>query len=128
MRNFKLLAAAAAALLAASPAATQTAAPGIEPARLTETVRTLTDDWFQGRAPGTLGEQRTVAYLIGRFQALGLEPGGPDGKWVQQVPLLHTRLAALRPALPPRLSEALEMAFRTLGDPAQPPPSACARP
>jgi len=94
MRNLKLLAAAAAALLAASPAATQTAAPGIEPARLAETVRTLTDDWFQGRAPGTLGEQRTVAYLIGRFQALGLEPGGPDGKWVQQVPLLHTRLGA----------------------------------
>lgn len=33
---------------------------------------------------------------------------------------LGTRLAALRPALPPRLAEALEMAFRTLGDPAQP--------
>ncbi len=60
--------------------------------RIVDTVKVLTDDWFQGRAPGTLGEERTVGYLIGRFQALGLEPGGPGGKWVQPVPLLHTRL------------------------------------
>ncbi|WP_374280288.1 M20/M25/M40 family metallo-hydrolase [Novosphingobium sp.] len=78
-----------AALACAAPAMAQDA---IDPANLTATVRTMTDDWFQGRAPGTLGEERTVGYLVGRFQALGLQPGGPDGKWVQQVPLLHTRL------------------------------------
>ncbi len=86
------LVAAAAALLAATPAAPQQSAPAFDPDRMVETVRTMTDPWFQGRAPGTLGEQRTVSYLIGRFQGLGLEPGGPDGSWVQQVPLLHTRL------------------------------------
>ncbi len=64
----------------------------IEPARLEASVRVLASDLFEGRAPGTVGEERTIGYLVGRFQALGLEPGGPDGQWVQSVPLLHTRL------------------------------------
>ena len=91
MRNTLKLAAALAALTL--PAALAAETP-IDPARLNETVQTMTRDWFQGRAPGTVGEERTVGYLIGRFEALGLEPGGPDGSWVQQVPLLHTRLGA----------------------------------
>ncbi|WP_409035239.1 M28 family metallopeptidase [Novosphingobium sp.] len=87
IRMFSL--ALAAVLSMAAPAAT----PDTQSAqRITQTVRELTDDFYQGRAPGTLGEERTVGYLIGRFQALGLEPGGPGGKWVQAVPLLHTRL------------------------------------
>ena len=52
----------------------------------------MTLDQFEGRAPGTAGEDRTIGYLIGRFEALGLEPGGVDGSWTQPVPLLHTRL------------------------------------
>jgi Zn-dependent M28 family amino/carboxypeptidase len=64
----------------------------IAPDRLESSVRTLASDLFQGRAPGTIGEERTIGYLVGRFEALGLEPGGPDGQWVQTVPLLHTRL------------------------------------
>jgi len=93
MRIFPCLAAALAALILPAALVAETpAAPTVDPARLTETVRTMTLDWFQGRAPGTLGEERTTSYLIGRFQALGLEPGGPQGSWVQPVPLLHTRL------------------------------------
>lgn len=87
----------AALLLAALtvPAAAQTAsppAPAIDPANLTTTVRTLASDLFEGRAPGTAGEDRTIGYLIGKFESLGLEPGGVDGGWTQPVPLLHTRL------------------------------------
>jgi hypothetical protein len=74
-----------AALAALSPVVSAHAGESIDPAELTATVRTMTDDWFQGRAPGTVGEQRTVGYLIGRFQALGLQPGGPDGRWVQEI-------------------------------------------
>jgi Zn-dependent M28 family amino/carboxypeptidase len=74
--------------LIALPASAQT----IEPKQLEQSVRTLASDLFEGRAPGTLGEERTIGYLVGRFEALGLEPGGPDGQWVQSVPLLHTRL------------------------------------
>jgi len=77
----------------AVPVAAQDA-PAISADNLTETVRTLASDQFQGRAPGTVGEERTVGYLIGRLQALGLEPGGVDGGWTQPVPLLHTALAS----------------------------------
>jgi hypothetical protein len=59
---------------------------------IARTVRTMTLDQFEGRAPGTAGEERTIGYLIGRFEALGLEPGGVDGSWTQPVPLLHTTL------------------------------------
>ena len=78
-------------LLLAVPAAAQNP-PAIDAANLTQTVRTLASDQFQGRAPGTIGEERTTGYLIGRLQALGLEPAGTDGGWTQPVPLLHTRL------------------------------------
>ena len=82
----------AAAFLLAAIAAPAAAQSGIDAANLTETVRTLASDQFQGRAPGTAGEERTIGYLIGRLQALGLEPAGTDGGWTQSVPLLHTRL------------------------------------
>lgn len=82
----------ASALLLAAIAAPAFAQPAIDPANLTETVRTLASDQFQGRAPGTVGEERTTGYLIGRLQAMGLEPAGTDGGWTQPVPLLHTRL------------------------------------
>jgi Zn-dependent M28 family amino/carboxypeptidase len=88
--TLRLVSALLAAAIAA-PAAAQTA-PAISADNLTETVRTLAADQFRGRAPGTVGEERTIGYLIGRLQALGLEPAGPDGGWTQPVPLLHTRL------------------------------------
>jgi Zn-dependent M28 family amino/carboxypeptidase len=61
----------------------------IDPARMSATVKVLASNAFQGRAPGTPGEAKTVAYLVARFRALGLRPGGEDGGWLQQVPLIH---------------------------------------
>ena len=51
-------------------------------------VRVLASDKFEGRGPGTLGETLTVEYLSTKFAALGLKPGNPDGRWVQDVPLV----------------------------------------
>jgi Zn-dependent M28 family amino/carboxypeptidase len=48
----------------------------------------LGGDDFEGRAPATAGEEKTIEYLTGEFQALGLEPGSPDGTWLQDVPLV----------------------------------------
>jgi Zn-dependent M28 family amino/carboxypeptidase len=60
----------------------------IDTASLMAHVRTLSHDSMLGRAPGSLGEDRTVAYLEGQFRAMGLAPGNPDGSYIQQVPLV----------------------------------------
>jgi Zn-dependent M28 family amino/carboxypeptidase len=56
--------------------------------RLLDHVRVLASDEFEGRAPGTPGEDRTVRYLVDQFKALGLKPGNPDGTFVQPVPMV----------------------------------------
>jgi len=53
-----------------------------------EVTRTLSSDEFGGRMPGTEGEEKTVAYLIEKFEAAGLQPGN-SGSWVQDVPLVE---------------------------------------
>ena len=63
-------------------------APGISAETLMAATRTLASDEFEGRAPGSEGETKTVAFLTEQFSALGLTPGNPDGTWVQQVPLV----------------------------------------
>lgn len=50
-------------------------------------IKTLSSDDFEGRAPGTPGEEKTVNYLTGQFQKLGLKPGNPDGTYIQKVSL-----------------------------------------
>ena len=76
-------------------AETATAEPArIDAQRLSGHVRILASDEFGGRAPGTPGEVKTVAYLVEQFEAMGIEPGGPDGSWTQTVPMIHTLLNA----------------------------------
>ncbi len=51
-------------------------------------IRTLSSDEFEGRGPGSKGEQLTVKYLEDTFRAAGLAPGNPDGTYMQNVPLV----------------------------------------
>jgi len=51
-------------------------------------IKKLASDEFEGRAPGSKGEELTVQYLTEQFKAAGLEPGNPDGTWTQAVPLV----------------------------------------
>ncbi len=51
-------------------------------------IQVLAHDSLEGRAPGGIGEERTVRYLTEQFQQLGLAPGNPDGSWVQNVNLV----------------------------------------
>ncbi|HWP69457.1 MAG TPA: peptidase M28, partial [Gemmatimonadaceae bacterium] len=51
-------------------------------------IRTLASDAYEGRAPGTAGEDSAVAYLTAQFKSLGLAPGNPDGSYVQNVELV----------------------------------------
>ena len=82
-----LLVSVAVMALSAGPALAQRA----DAVRLNDHVRVLASDTFEGRGVATPGEQLTVDYLVGQFQALGLEPGGPDGQWVQTAQLGRTR-------------------------------------
>ena len=50
--------------------------------------KVLSSDEYQGRAPGTKGEELTVAYLTDQFRKMGLKPGNADGTYVQKVPLV----------------------------------------
>lgn len=47
----------------------------------------LGSDALQGRFPGTPGGNRAAAYIARQLAALGLEPLGDDGSFLQQVPL-----------------------------------------
>jgi Zn-dependent M28 family amino/carboxypeptidase len=62
-----------------------------DPARLSAHVKTLSSDAFEGRAPATAGEKKTVDYLVEQMKAVGLQPGGDLANgtraWTQDVPL-----------------------------------------
>ena len=53
--------------------------------RLRQHISTLASDKFEGRFPGTIGEELTVKYLTETYEKLGLKPGNPDGKWIQKA-------------------------------------------
>ena len=77
----------------------------VDPARLSENIRILSSDAFEGRGPATAGEDKTVAFLTARFKALGLQPGGDKGGWTQAVTL--NRFVTQKP---------LAAAFRIAGE------------
>jgi Zn-dependent M28 family amino/carboxypeptidase len=56
--------------------------------RILAHIRTLSSDEFEGRGPGSNGEQLTINYLEDQFRSAGLEPGNPDGTYLQSVPLV----------------------------------------
>jgi Zn-dependent M28 family amino/carboxypeptidase len=58
-----------------------------------DSVRVLASDEFLGRKPGTVGEDKTVAYLIEQFHKMGLKPGN-GASYVQQVPLTQLTASA----------------------------------
>ncbi len=107
MRQHSLiLGVAAAALLAACKPADPPAAPAavapvdtptsthafsadINEADYAELVKTLASDEFEGRGPGTQGEDKTVEYIKAQFERLGLQPGN-KGDWFQTVPMVVT--------------------------------------
>jgi hypothetical protein len=84
----------AVAAMLMTTAAAPPAAPKVDMQRMSDITRTLVSDEFQGRAPGTPGEDKTVPYLIAQFNAAGLEPAGENGGWTQEVPMIRTQLGA----------------------------------
>lgn len=77
---------AAAVLMACAPDRVRT--PDLQAERLLADIAVLAHDSLLGRAPGTPGEERTVAFLTAQFAAAGLQPGNPNGSWTQEVDLV----------------------------------------
>ena len=65
----------------------QPALDAITPDGLLAHIKILASDEFEGRAPGTKGEELSVKYISDQFKQIGLKPGNPDGSYVQEVPL-----------------------------------------
>ncbi|MBX7248119.1 MAG: M28 family peptidase [Caulobacteraceae bacterium] len=84
IRKFSVLAAVA-ALAAGASAFAAPYVPQLSAQRLSEDTRMLSSDAFEGRGPSSPGEDKAIAYIARQMQAAGLEPGGPDGSWYQDV-------------------------------------------
>src|SRR5256885_15542721 len=74
--------------LSAFTAAPAEALASITTNDLLKHIQVLASDEFEGRAPGTAGEERTVDYLQKEFKRIGLQAGNPDGTYLQDVPLV----------------------------------------
>lgn len=78
-------------------------APALRPAarrfdrvRVSDDIRILSSDAFEGRAVGSEGERRTIDFIIKRMRLIGLLPGGEiirgRRQWTQRVPLVRSKL------------------------------------
>lgn len=82
----------AALLLAGTAANAQT----IPVETMKEVTRELSSDAYEGRAPTTPAEDKTIAYIIQRFEKAGLKPGN-KGSWTQDVPLVEITAGNVAP-------------------------------
>lgn len=89
-----LLSVAVAAMVSGSALAAPSA---IDVGRVLADIKVLSSDEFEGRAPATEGEKKTIAYLVEQMKAAGLQPAGDkqaDGgrAWTQDVPLVRSAI------------------------------------
>jgi len=74
--------------LVAGISVAQAATPAFSEAAYRKHIEVLSSDAFEGRATGTEGEKKTLAYIEQQFRAAGLEPGNGDS-YLQAVPLVR---------------------------------------
>jgi Zn-dependent M28 family amino/carboxypeptidase len=75
-------------LLALSPAE-KTAAARITPAQISGHLRFLSDDQLEGRKPGQPGDELAIKYLASQLEAMGYQPAGDKGSFLQAVPMVE---------------------------------------
>jgi Zn-dependent M28 family amino/carboxypeptidase len=71
-----------------APAAGAATLPAVSTAAMDAHLKYLADDLLEGRAPATRGGALAVRYIAAQFEALGLEPAGPDESYYQPVALV----------------------------------------
>jgi Zn-dependent M28 family amino/carboxypeptidase len=110
MKRMILMAAGACTAVAASLAAA-VSGPDIDATRMLNHIKVLASDDFQGRKPGTPGEDKTVAYLETAFKNIGLKPGHADGTYIQKVPMVGITPEAT-PLVFEKAGQKLELKYR----------------
>lgn len=81
------LAVLAAACTGSAARETGEGAPAFRAGAIEAHMRYLADDLLEGREAGTRGYDLAAAYVAAHFRSIGLRPGGPDGAFLQRVPL-----------------------------------------
>ncbi len=102
-------------LILPMPLAAQTRsapAPAISVETLKAVTQELSSDAYEGRAPTTPAEDKTVAYIVKRFQAAGLKPGNKGG-WTQDVPMVELTAANVAPYVFTGGKAPVSLAYRT---------------
>jgi hypothetical protein len=74
---------------AATPEGAATVASSDGARHIEADLRFLADDLLEGRAAGTRGYDVAAHYVANRYRAIGLEPAGDDGSYLQAVPLIE---------------------------------------
>jgi len=57
---------------------------------LTNSVKVIGSDEFEGRAPASPGGEKTQNYLAEQLKVIGVAPGAADGTYFQQVPIVES--------------------------------------
>ena len=84
----RLMSSAAVLLFAAALASGAVAqAPVFDAARISNDIKVLSDDSFEGRGIATPAETKVIEYLSRQYEAAGFAPGGENGGWTQAVGL-----------------------------------------
>ena len=71
-----------------APATQSEALPVVSTTAMDAHLKYLDDDLLEGRAPATRGGALAADYIAAQFEAMGLEPAGPDGSYFQPVALV----------------------------------------
>lgn len=95
----------------ATPALAQPAAPAVPVDTLKAVTKELSSDAYEGRAPSSEGEKKSVAYIIAQMKAAGLQPGN-KGQWTQDVPMVDITAKNVGPFTVTGGSKPVSLVFR----------------
>ncbi|PZO76515.1 MAG: peptidase M28 [Sphingomonas taxi] len=99
-------------LLLLGTAASAQTSPAISVETLKTVTQVLSSDAYEGRAPTTPAEAKTVAYIVERMKAAGLKPGN-KGAWTQDVPMVEITATNVQPYVFTGGKAPVSLAYRT---------------
>ena len=99
-------------LLLLGTAASAQTSPAISVETLKTVTQVLSSDAYEGRAPTTPAEAKTVAYIVERMKAAGLKPGN-KGSWTQDVPMVEITATNVQPYVFTGGKAPVSLAYRT---------------